>query len=300
MASVAQWLQGTRPRTLPVSVAPVLAGAATAWRHVPQASFWTPTRILVVLLAGLVALALQVGVNFANDYSDGIRGTDANRVGPQRLVGSGATTPGRVRAAAFGCFGLAAIAGLVIVLLSGMWWLLGVGVAAILAAWYYTGGRRPYGYAGLGEVFVFVFFGLVATCGTHLVLTGGIDLASVLAATAIGALACAVLVANNLRDIPTDLANDKRTLAVIMGDRGSRIFYHALVVLALVLVLVIAAVAGWWLLLGLLALPLAVAGMRTVGSGSTGMALVPVLRTTGQAELVLAVGLLVGAGLSLL
>ena len=165
MASVAEWIEGARLRTLPAAVAPVLAGAGIA---IHEQGF-SATR---TILAALVALGLQVGVNYANDYSDGVRGTDAQRVGPQRLVGSGAARPGQVRAAAFGCFGLAAVFGLVLVALAGQWWLIGVGTACILAAWYYTGGKHPYGYFGLGEVFVFIFFGLVDTVGNAFVQLG--------------------------------------------------------------------------------------------------------------------------------
>ena len=172
------------------------------------------------MLALVVSLALQVGVNYANDYSDGIRGTDATRVGPLRLVGSGLASPGAVRAAAFACFAVAAVAGLGLVLLTGFWWLLAVGAACIVAAWFYTGGRHPYGYLGLGELFVFVFFGLVAVGGTVYVQLGRVPLAGLVAGVAIGALACALLVVNNLRDLANDARAGKRTLATRIGDRG--------------------------------------------------------------------------------
>ena len=229
-----QWVQGARPRTLPAAVAPVAAGTGIAHAlgagSVPRA-----------LLALLVSLALQVAVNYANDYSDGIRGTDADRVGPLRLVGSGTASPGSVRAAAMAAFGVAAVAGVALVAVSGTWWLLAVGAAAVLAAWTYTGGRRPYGYLGLGEVFVFVFFGLVAVLGTTYTQAGRISWAAVCAATGVGLLACAILVANNLRDIPSDTLAGKRTLAVRLGDRATRRLYAAMVVGALLLVLPVAA-----------------------------------------------------------
>ncbi len=180
----------------------------------------------------VVSLALQVGVNYANDYSDGIRGTDATRVGPLRLVGSGLASPGAVRAAAFACFGVAAVAGLGLVLLTGFWWLLAVGAACIVAAWFYTGGRHPYGYLGLGELFVFVFFGLVAVCGTVYVQLGRVPLAGLVAGVAIGALACALLVVNNLRDLTNDARAGKRTLATRIGDRATRVTYLILIVVA--------------------------------------------------------------------
>ena len=245
------------------------------------------------LLALLVALALQVGVNYANDYSDGIRGTDADRAGPLRLVGSGTASPGAVKAAAIACFGLAAAAGLVLAATSG-WWLIGVGALAIAAAWFYTGGSRPYGYRGLGELFVFCFFGLVAVCGTTYVQVGAVTGPSVLAAVGTGTLACAILVANNLRDIPTDRTAGKRTLAVLLGDGRSRGLYVALPVVAFLMLGPLAVTATPAALLGLLAVPVAVRGARAVLGGATGRDLVPVLRDTGLTELVWAVGVAVG------
>ena len=282
-----QWLQGARPRTLPAAVSPVLVGSAVA---LFAGGFSAPR----ALLAMLVSLALQVGVNYANDYSDGIRGTDADRVGPLRLVGSGLARPASVKAAAFACFAVAALAGLVLVLLSGQWWLLAVGAASIAAAWYYTGGRRPYGYAGLGEVFVFVFFGLVAVCGTTLVQLGRITAPSVLGGVGVGALACALLVANNLRDIKGDLLVGKRTLATRLGSRGTRGLYLALVVVAVLALVGLAVLTSPWALLGLIGLIWVVPALRLVLGGSTGPALIGVLKATGSAELAYAVGLLVG------
>jgi 1,4-dihydroxy-2-naphthoate octaprenyltransferase len=248
------------------------------------------------LLALVVALALQIAVNYANDYSDGIRGTDTDRVGPLRLTGSGVATPGAVKAAAFASFGVGAVAGLVLVVSIGAWWLLAVGALCILAAWYYTGGSRPYGYQGLGEISVFVFFGLVAVLGTVYVQAGRVSWAAVAAAVGVGAYACALLVANNLRDIPTDVLAGKRTLAVLLGDRRTRALWFVLVGGAQLLGLV-AALDRPWALLSLAGMPIAVrAGARLV-RGARGRDLVPVLRDTGLAELLFAVGL--GMGLAL-
>jgi 1,4-dihydroxy-2-naphthoate polyprenyltransferase len=287
MTPASVWLAGARPRTLPAAVAPVLVGTGAA---VDPA--WTRA-----LLALVVALALQVAVNYANDYSDGVRGTDAARVGPVRLVGSGAASPATVKGAAFTAFGVAAVAGLVLALLTTLW-LVVVGLACIAAAWGYTGTARPYGYRGLGEVSVFVFFGLVAVVGTAYVQGQQVPAAAVLGGVCMGALACAILVANNLRDIPTDVAADKRTLAVLLGDTGTRQLYVWLVVVAvLVPVLVALTARSGWPLVALLAAPLLVRPVRAVGSGAAGPALVPVLGDTGRAQL--AVGALLGLGLAL-
>lgn len=225
------WVGGARLRTLPLAVAPVAAGAGIA--HMLQAFSWPLT-----LLALAVAVCLQIGVNYANDYSDGIRGTDAFRVGPARLTGSGLVNPKKVLATALVFFGFAAIAGLVAVVLSERWWFLAIGVVAMLAAWFYTGGKRPYGYAGLGEVMVFVFFGLVATVGTVWLQTEIQNQEAWIAGSGVGLFAVAVLVVNNLRDIPTDRLAGKRTLAVRMGDRASRALYIACVLLPFALPLV--------------------------------------------------------------
>jgi 1,4-dihydroxy-2-naphthoate octaprenyltransferase len=286
-----QWVEGARPRTLPAAISPVLVGSAAA---VAAGSLSVPR----ALLALLVSLALQVGVNYANDYSDGIRGTDADRVGPLRLVGSGLARPAAVKAAAFACFGLAAVAGLALVVLSSQWWLIAVGAASIAAAWYYTGGSKPYGYRGLGEVFVFVFFGLVAVGGTTLVQVGRVTLPSLLGGVGIGALACALLVANNLRDIVGDRLVGKRTLATRLGAAGTRRFYLALVVLALVAGVAFAATTSWWALLGLLALATLIPPLVTVFSGAVGPALIRVLKATGLAELNYALGIFLGLLLS--
>jgi 1,4-dihydroxy-2-naphthoate octaprenyltransferase len=287
VATAAQWIEGARLRTLAISIAPVLIGTAAAV-EIDAADWWK------ALLALVVSFFLQVGINYANDYSDGIRGTDDVRVGPQRLVGSGAATPGAVKRAAFACFGVAGAAGLVLALTTA-WWLLLVGAACVAAAWFYTGGTHPYGYLGLGEIFVFVFFGLVATIGTTYVQAERVTLGSVFGAIAAGLLACAVLVANNLRDIPTDTEVGKRTLSVRIGDRASRMLYTGFVILAFILVVALSLAWSPWALLGLAGLPLAVRPVRIVVSGAGGMALIPVLKFTGFAELAMAVGLLLGA-----
>ena len=297
MTTPAQWLAGARPRTLPAAVTPVLVGTAVAmWEG---GALWNRA-----LLALLVALALQAGVNYANDYSDGIRGTDAERVGPVRLVGQGLAKPAAVKRAAFLCFGVAGAAGLALVGLSQLWWLLAVGAAAILAAWTYTGGPRPYGYAGWGEVFVFVFFGLVAVCGTAVVQVGHISALAWLCGTGVGALVCAILVVNNLRDIPGDTVAGKRTLAVRIGDPATRLLYAAtlgvgLAVPALLGILGATEPDVWPLggLLGLGAAIVAISPLQSVRAGATGPALVPVLVTTGK--LVLAYGVLLSAGIAL-
>lgn len=214
--TLVQWVHGARLRTLPLAVAPVLLGSASA---VLYRSF----DLGIALLALAVALGLQIGVNYSNDYSDGVRGTDTHRVGPARLTGSGAAKPGSVLAVAAVFFALAGVAGVVIVLLTGQWWLLGVGALALVAAWFYTGGKRPYGYRGLGELVVFVFFGLVATMGTAYVQVGFVPWETWLTGSAAGFFAVAVLMENNLRDIEQDAVAGKKTLAVIIGDRPTRI-----------------------------------------------------------------------------
>ena len=288
-----QWLAGARPRTLPAACSPVIAGTGLA---VFERGFWW----VAAVLALVVSLALQVGVNYANDYSDGIRGADTERVGPLRLVGSGLASPPLVKRAAFVSFGLAGLAGLALVILTQQWWLLVVGVACVLAAWYYTGGKRPYGYAGLGEVFVFIFFGLVAVCGTTYVQVGWISLATLLTGVWVGALACAILVTNNLRDIRGDAQVGKRTLATRLGDAGTRVLYVILTALSALLVIVAALVTSWWALLGLAGLLVIIPAVRVVLSGGTGPALIGVLKATGLAELVTAVGFAAGLALAAL
>jgi 1,4-dihydroxy-2-naphthoate octaprenyltransferase len=266
---------------LPAAISPVLAGTGVA-AYVDDAVWWK------ALLALVVSLALQVAVNYANDYSDGIRGTDADRVGPMRLVGSGVATPASVKRAAFLAFGVAGVAGLVLAA-STAWWLLAVGLVSVLAAWYYTGGSRPYGYLGLGEVMVFVFFGLVAVVGTTYVQTETFEFPALFAAVGVGSLACAILVVNNLRDIPTDTVAGKRTLAVVLGADRTRALYLLLVLAAAAACVAVAVSTTWWALLGLGFLVPALRGLRTVMSGAVGPALVPVLQSTGLAELAWAV-----------
>ena len=283
---LALWLAGARPRTLPAAVAPVAAGTGAA--VLADGFVWWKA-----LLALGVSLALQVGVNYANDYSDGVRGTDDDRVGPLRLVGSGLVPAARVKAAALGFLALGGVLGLVLAATT-TWWLLLVGAAALGAAWTYTGGPSPYGYRALGEVSVFLFFGLVAVVGTTFVQVQEITSASVLAGVGVGALACAILVANNLRDIATDTIAGKRTLAVLLGDGPTRGFYVVLVLAAVATAVGLAVTETPWALLALLFAPLAVRGVRVVTSGATGPALIPVLQSTGVAELVFALGLTVG------
>jgi 1,4-dihydroxy-2-naphthoate octaprenyltransferase len=291
VATASHWVEGARPRTLPAALSPVAAGTGAA-AALGGFSWWR------ALLALVVALALQVAVNYANDYSDGIRGTDTDRVGPLRLTGSGVATPAAVKRAAFLSFAVGAVAGLVLVVAVQAWWLLAIGALCIVAAWYYTGGSRPYGYRGLGELSVFVFFGLVAVLGTTYVQAGRVSWASLAAAVGVGAYACALLVANNLRDIPTDVAAGKRTLAVVLGDRRSRALWFALVGLAQLLGLLVA-LDRPWALLSLAGVPLAVRAGSRLARGAVGRDLVPVLRDTGLAELAYAVGLGLGLSLSL-
>jgi 1,4-dihydroxy-2-naphthoate polyprenyltransferase len=277
VATVAQWIEGARPRTLPNAVAPVIAGTgAAAWLH--DAVWWK------ALLALVVALALIVGVNYANDYSDGIRGTDDVRAGPLRLVGSKLASPRSVLSAAVVSLSIGAAAGLALAMVSQPW-LIAVGAACIAGAWLYTGGSKPYGYQGLGEVAVFVFFGLVAVLGTQYTQALRVDWVGAALAVATGALSSAVLVANNLRDIPTDTESGKITLAVRLGDARTRVLFQVLVALAFVLTLVLA-LATPWCLVGLLAVPLGVRAALPVRRGQGGRELIPVLRDTGLTMLV--------------
>ena len=251
--SLKLWVTGARLRTLPLAVAPVLLGACMplAYQHF---------NLGLTLLALAVAVLLQVGVNYANDYSDGVRGTDANRVGPLRLVGSGAVPAAAVKRAAFASFGLAAVAGLAMIAIdlaagiTGALWLVAIGAAAILAAWFYTGGKHPYGYAGLGDIAVFIFFGLVATVGTSYVQLGYLDQTSVILGAAAGFFACAVLMVNNYRDRVTDIASGKKTLSVRVGARWSKVLFLLDLWLPFALISLVAtvfpsAVMGWFAVL---------------------------------------------------
>ena len=277
MATLAQWISGARPRTLPNAIAPVIAGTgAAAW--LDGALWWK------ALLALAVSISLIIGVNYANDYSDGIRGTDDERAGPLRLVGSKVAAPRSVLAAAIISLVLAAAAGVALALVSAPW-LIAVGAACLAAAWGYTGGSRPYGYSGFGEVAVFVFFGLVAVLGTQYTQALRIDLVGVTLAVATGALSSAVLVANNLRDIPTDAVSGKMTLAVRIGDARTRVLYQSLLGLAGILTVALMR-ATPWCALGLLAVPLAVRAAGPVRRGQGGRDLIAVLRDTGLTMLV--------------
>src|SRR6478752_5635905 len=277
VASFAQWVEGARPRTLPNAVAPVIAGTGgAAW--LDAACWWK------ALLALLVAVGMIIGVNYANDYSDGIRGTDDVRAGPLRLVGSKLAAPRAVLTAAVVSLGIAAVAGVVLALFSAPW-LIAVGAACIAGAWLYNGGSTPYGYLGLGEVAVFVFFGLVAVLGTQYTQALRVDWVGIAMAVAMGCMSSAVLVANNLRDIPTDKESGKITLAVRLGDARTRLLYQVLIALAFVLTLVLM-LATQWSAVSLVALPLAVRAAAPVRKGLGGKELIPVLRDTGLTMLV--------------
>lgn len=289
MATAAQWIEGARLRTLPMAIAPVLIGSAAAFAldgfHLGRA-----------LLALLVALALQVGVNYSNDYSDGIRGTDDERVGPMRLTGSGAAPARTVKAAAFACFGLGALAGLALVIWAGTWWLIAVGVLAIAAAWFYTGGKRPYGYMGLGEVFVFIFFGLVAVLGTTYTQALALSGPAWAGAVGCGLVSTALLMANNVRDIPTDRETGKMTLAARLGDAPARWSYVVMLGVAVALPLLFTGQHPWlWLML--LTAAVAVKPSLTMVRSTERRELIPVLKLTGILGLVYAV--LFSAGLVL-
>jgi 1,4-dihydroxy-2-naphthoate polyprenyltransferase len=290
VTSASLWVQGARPRTLGAAVAPVLVGTSAAVAEADGVIWW---RFGCALL---VALALQVGVNYANDYSDGVRGTDKERKGPVRLTASGLATPGAVKRAAFLSFLVAAVAGLVLSLVVNPWLLL-VGVAAIAAAWLYTGGPKPYGYLGLGEVMVLVFFGFVATVGTAYVQVKEVPSAAWWGSLVVGLLACAILLANNVRDVPTDAVTGKRTLAVRLGPATARRMFVACYVGSFASVVIIG-ISQPWALLGLLALPLAVAPVRTILTRDDPPSLVQVLVATSKVEVVVAVLVSVGLCLS--
>ncbi|MDR0285002.1 MAG: 1,4-dihydroxy-2-naphthoate polyprenyltransferase [Propionibacteriaceae bacterium] len=315
MATGREWLAGARPRTLPASAAPVVAGTGVAWFASPAPPpfgdhFQVMAAVVAPLLCLVVGLAFQIGGNLANDYSDGVRGTDAHRVGPARLVGSGAAAPRAVKRAAWLTFGTGCLAGLIAAGLAlaaepaGRRWLVfGVfvvaGVACVLAAWFYTGGRHPYGYAGLGEVFVFIFFGLVATVGTtYLVAPRTVPWVPAIVMGAVtGCFAMAILVANNLRDLATDQAAGKITLAVRLGDAGARRLYVALIAAAAGGLVVTAGLTTWVALAGLVGFALLVTPVARVVRGATGRELIHVLARTGQSELVAV--LFTGLGLGL-
>ena len=290
MADAREWLAGTRPRTLPAAVVPVLIGSGVAAGY-DWFSWWRAALALVV------ALALQIGVNYANDYSDGVRGSDDKRVGPVRLVAAGRAPPRQVRAAAFGCFTVAGAAGLALAAVTSGWLVL-VGVACIAAAWLYTGGPRPYGYRGLGEVFVFVFFGVVAVAGTAYVEMLRLSWLGLAAAVPAGLLACALLMVNNLRDIRTDTLADKRTLAVVLGDARSRMAYVAALLLPFSIAALLALYRPFTLVTAL-ALPLARTPIRSVRAGASGPALIKTLGQTGRLQLAFGIAFTIGLAIHL-
>lgn len=283
MATRAQWIAATRPKTLPAAAAPVVVGAALAYN---SGAF----NLRLSLLSAVVALMLQIGVNYSNDYSDGVRGTDEVRVGPTRLVGQGLATAAEVKRAAFLAFGVAAVDGLLMILLTGHWWLLLVGALAILSAWFYTGGKSPYGYMGLGELFVFVWFGLVAVNGTLYLQTGSLsDWRGWVLGAGAGALSCALLVANNLRDIPTDRESGKHTLAVKLGDRATRYFFTLLLAGGMAAPMLLPIVRGSVRLVdAAYVVPFLLAHVpgRKVLAGASGKDLLPILGATGRILLV--------------
>lgn len=290
MADPRKWLAGTRPRTLPAAVVPVLIGSGVALGYA-RFSWWRAGLALVV------ALALQVGVNFANDYSDGIRGSDEQRVGPVRLVAAGLAPPRQVLLAALGCFLAAGGAGLALAAVTS-WWLVAVGAGCIAAAWFYTGGPKPYGYSGLGEVFVFLCFGVVAVAGTAYVQMNALSWLGLAASVPAGLLACALLMVNNLRDIGTDTVAGKRTLAVMLGDARSRQGY----VLTLLVPFGIAALLAFFrpfTLLTALALPLARLPIRSVRAGASGPALIRALGQTGRLQLAFGIAFTIGLAIRL-
>jgi 1,4-dihydroxy-2-naphthoate polyprenyltransferase len=282
------WVEGARPKTLPAAIVPVLVGTAVAFSQA-EVIWWRAAAAMVV------SLAIQVGTNYANDYSDGVRGTDDVRVGPLRLVASGTKPAAAVKRAAFVSFGVAAVVGLALAA-AVTWWLLVVGAACFLAGWFYTGGPRPYGYAGLGEVFVFVFFGVVATVGSAFVHTGAITMLALGASIPVGSLATALLVVNNLRDIPTDTASGKRTLAVRLGDQDTRMLYLVLLTAVPIGATLLLALVRPLVLAALLGIALGYPAVQAVRKGARGRDLIPVLVRTGRVQL--AYGVLLAAGLA--
>jgi 1,4-dihydroxy-2-naphthoate octaprenyltransferase len=277
-SSLGIWVAGARPRTLPAAIAPVLVATALA------GDSFNP---LTALLALIVSLSLQIGVNYANDYSDGIRGTDNDRIGPSRITAGGLAKPVQVKSAAFISFSVAAVAGLGLAMTTS-WWLIAVGAISIAAAWGYTGGKNPYGYMGLGELFVFIFFGLVATVGSFYVQAEEITGKSILAGVIVGSLACAILVINNVRDRAKDEVAGKLTLAVRLGDKRSRIIYTVLVIAPYLLT------AGFgtpWTLLTLLTLPMTISILKALRSGIQGVDLIALLGRTGKLQMLFSLAL---------
>jgi len=282
---------GARPRTLPAAIVPVCVGVATVENL--QSSMWWK-----IVLAAVVSLSLQIAVNYANDYSDGIKGTDDVRVGPVRLVGSGLVAAKIVKRAALVMLGMAACAGLVLAITSSLWILL-IGAGAMIAAWTYTGGPRPYGYAGLGEIFVFVFFGVVATVGSQFVVSQSATAVSLVASIAVGTLSCALLVVNNLRDIDGDALVGKRTLAVKMGEKATRYFFALLFVIASISVITVAVMTQAWALLGLLGIAAGLPAVMSVLRGTEKSGLIVVLGQVGRAQLIFGVVFSLGLFISI-
>ena len=268
---------GARVKTLPAAISPVLIGTSYA-----QDINW-----INAALALVVALFLQIAVNYANDYSDGIKGTDSNRVGPTRLVAPGLASVRSVKNASYFCFLIAAIAGSILSL-SISKWLFVIGALSILAAWGYTGGRKPYGYLGFGEVSVFVFFGLIATIGSYYIQSKEINWQIFLLSIPVGCLSCAVLVINNLRDLSNDELVGKRTLAVLLGDKKTRNFYTVLLVVSQ-LISVIAAIVNIRMLFTLICIPVMINAIKKVALGAKAFELIPILGRTARLQLLLAV-----------
>jgi len=275
MTTREEWIAGARPKTLAAAIAPVLVGTAFAGYNANALNFF---------LALIVGVGLQVGVNYANDYSDGTKGTDKDRVGPMRLVGSGVASPEAVKRAAVIAIGVAAIAGVILAARTS-WILIGVGALAIVAAWTYTGGPKPYGYFALGEVSVFIFFGLVATLGTYYAHVGSLSLEVILASFAMGSLACAILVLNNLRDLEKDKAAGKITLAVKIGDSQTRRFYQGLIFTPLLIALALVP-TSFYFLLAFLALPQILKVTASIRTGASGSALIELLERTGKIQII--------------
>lgn len=274
MSSLDTWIKGSRPRTLAAAISPILVATALAGKD---------AMLSRAGLALVVSLALQVAVNYSNDYSDGIRGSDSDRVGPIRIVASGLATPASVKRAALIAFSIAGIAGFTLAAMTS-WWLLAIGALSIIAAWTYTGGRTPYGYNGFGEISVFLFFGLIATMGSYYVQTQRLTLKSLFAAIPIGALSCAILAINNIRDRAKDEAVGKRTLAVRLGESKSRNFFLGLLLTAHISALLVTP----WAVITLLLIPLTFRLARLIKAETHGKALIPLLAKTGQLQLLFA------------
>ncbi|MFW0178495.1 1,4-dihydroxy-2-naphthoate polyprenyltransferase [Rothia sp. P7208] len=292
MATPAQWIEGARLRTLPLAVAPIIAGSVAAF----ELGKFNPFR---AFLAFLVAFFLQVGVNYANDYSDGIKGTDEVRVGPLRLVGSGVAKPSHVKYAAFSCFALSMVAGFYLVFLAQQWWFLAIGASAVFAAWGYTGGKRPYGYMGLGDLYVFIYFGLVATVGTLFTQSAHLSTTGWVSAISIGLFSCALLMANNIRDIPTDKESGKYTLAVRLGQKWSRRIYVLEMLCALAITLILVPENPWYMLVFVLIGPV-LHSCFVILAPTHGKELIPVLKQAGLVTLAYSLLLVLAAYLGTL